>query len=166
MAQGQVVIKFKGSSGGSTTKSGINKNGNVKDAHSKLEKERVRLVSFATKKIIKGAQSILTDEIKYEINKYYDLTDNVQGQRNMNIAMNLTNKTIELGQAILSGTLVSGNIIGGIIAGTLDLVKQGVDIYQGYDKQNIKIRQMEEQLTYTRLRSGYSLTSGDKGENR
>lgn len=165
MSQGQVIIRFKGY-GQSAGKGGIKKSGRLLTPEEQKEKSRQRLTAYTTKKIISSVKAILNDEIKYEIDKYYSLTDNVQGQRTMNIAIHLTSKAMELGQAFTTGMIVSGNVIGGLVASGLDLIKQGVDIYQGYDKQNIKIRQMEEQLTYTRLRSGYSLTSGDKGENR
>lgn len=127
---------------------------------------------YAAKKIATTTKQLLIDEALYESNKFFDLTDNVQNQRNLNIAKTNIQRATSIIGSTVSGAMVGGNagpvgaIIGAVVGFVAGVAQKGVDIYQGYDQQNIDIRQREQQLSYTRQRVGYSLTVGSNGENR
>jgi hypothetical protein len=60
----------------------------------------------------------------------------------------------------------AGGVIGAIIGFGASIVKEGINIYQGYDKQQIEMAKKNAQLQYTRESLGYSLVGGEKGTNR
>lgn len=69
-----------------------------------------------------------------------------------------------MGTAIAGG-FVLGGIAGSVIALIGTTASLGIEIAQNYDQENIKLRQMNAQLEYSRMRAGYSLTSESIGEN-
>ena len=166
--EGKVEIVFSGGVG-KKGKGGVDKSGKVKSPKEKEEernaKLRQRWAARNVKKVASATQSMLLDIVEYEVDKNFMLSDNVQAQRDKAIIMGIMRRSFNFGKSVATGFSVGG-IWGAVIGGGISMIKYGVDIYQGYDKQNIKIAQLEEQLAYTRLRSGYALTSGDKGENR
>lgn len=169
MSSGSVTIYFKGGSGRGS-RSGINSNGSIKrpkidKEKEKLERLRQRMIARNVERVLKEGSAIILGIISYQMQKGYNLTDNVQAQRDRTIALNWTKKTFSLAQNIAFGASVGG-VWGAVISGSLSIIQNGISIYEGYDQQTIKIKQLNEQLEYTRLRAGYSLTSGDKGENR
>lgn len=100
----------------------------------------------------------------YEVNKYFNLHDDYIGQRNLTIAKNVLSKAVGMGTAIAGG-FVLGGVVGSAVALIGTTASLGIEIAQNYDQENIKIRQMNAQLEYSRLRAGYSLTSESIGEN-
>lgn len=141
-------------------------------AQKKLQEAKQAFISYGFNQVLNTTKSIARNEAVYEIYKYYNLTDNAQAERDMNIAMNIAGKTISLVESAIIGAQMGATLgpIGAAAGAAIGLVagvaKTAVDIYQGYDQQNIKIMQQEEQLKFNRSRAGYSLTAGDKGENR
>ena len=127
---------------------------------------------YAAKKIATTTKQLLIDEALYESNKFFDLTDNVQAKRNLNIAKTNIQRASSIIGSTVSGALVGagggpvGAVIGAVAGFVAGVGQQALSIYQGYDQQNIDIRQREEQLSYTRQKVGYSLTAGINGENR
>lgn len=109
--------------------------------------------------------SILLDEALYEQRKYYDLTDNVEGKRDLNIAVGLIHRGASIASATIIGAKTAG-VAGAVVGFSIGAIREGISIYQGYDQQNIQLRQLQTQLAYTRERAGYSLTSGSIGENK
>lgn len=169
--EGEVRVSFVyGGKGSGDNKTAINtKTGKQDDGESKL-KTSIRQASTynyvsSMRKLARGVQGILYDEAMYESEKFFDLTDNVQGKRNLNIAKQNIRRVASIGMSIYAGAK-TGGLVGAIVGGALGIGKLAVDIYQGYDQQNIAIKQREEQLSYTRQRVGYSLTVGTNGENR
>lgn len=100
----------------------------------------------------------------YEINKYFSLKDDYIGQRNMTVAKNIISKGVSMGTAIASGFAVGG-VVGGALAIVGSSVSLGVEIAQNYDQENVRLRQMNAQLEFSRQRAGYSLISESVGEN-
>lgn len=103
--------------------------------------------------------------VGYEINKWFTLTDDYIGQRNVTAAMNVINKAKSIGVTLAAGFMAAGPI-GLIVAAVGSAIDLGVGVSQNYDRQNIRIKQMNAQLEYQRQRAGYSLTSGRVGENK
>lgn len=111
---------------------------------------------YAKQDIMKVAQ--------YELSKYFNLRDDYIGQRNMNVAKNVISKTVGMGTAVAGGFMVGGPI-GATIAAVGTMATLGIEIAQNYDQENIRLRQMNAQLSYSRQRAGYSLTSDSIGED-
>lgn len=126
------------------------------------------LLSSSTAVLLHEAYNYAKQEVlqvaSYETNKYFNLHDDYIGQRNLTIAKNVISKGMGMATTIASGFMMGG-AIGGAIALVGTATALGVEIYQNYDQENIRIRQTNAQLAYSRMRSGYSLTSQSIGEN-
>lgn len=103
--------------------------------------------------------------VNYEINRELTLTDNYIGQRTLNNTIQVINKVRSVATSTVQGAMVGG-WVGAAIMAFVDIAGTGIDIYQNYDQESIKIKQMDAQLQFSRQRAGYSLTSGSRGENR
>lgn len=170
--QGQIKVIFtegQGKESGNNrtainTRTGKAKSKNQVQEHLKAN----NIVNHAYKNYVVGQAkkigSVVLSEVLYEINKYFDLTDNVEGKRDLHIAMGMINRVKNFAGQVVAGSYfgVPGAVIGFASAS----INEAISIYQGYDQQNIQIRQMNTQLEYTRERAGYSLTSGSIGENK
>lgn len=166
--QGEVIVRFKYGGDGEGNGTAIKKDGQSKATSQKQneqENDNSKLFTYAKNKVMQLSKNVLLSEALYESEKYFNLTDNVQGKRNLNIARQNVERVWGVAQDTIAGAK-AGGWIGAIIGFAVGLTELGVKIYQGYDQQSIKIRQMEEQLDYTRQRMGYSLTVGSNGENR
>ena len=166
--QGEVIVRFKYGGDGEGNGTAIKKDGQSKATSQKQneqENDNSKLFTYAKNKVMQLSKNVLLSEALYESEKYFNLTDNVQGKRNLNIARQNVERVWGIAQDTIAGAK-AGGLVGAIIGFTAGLTEAGVKIYQGYDQQSIKIRQMEEQLDYTRQRVGYSLTVGSNGENR
>lgn len=166
--QGEVIVRFKYGGEGNGNGTAIKKDGQskgVSQTANEEENDNSKLFTYAKNKVMQLAKNVLLSEALYESEKYFNLTDNVQGKRNLNIARQNVERVWGIAQDTIVGAK-AGGVVGAIIGFGVGLTELGVKIYQGYDQQSIKIRQMEEQLDYTRQRMGYSLTVGSNGENR
>lgn len=166
--EGTVKILFSSGKGKASGNNGTAINTKTGKSASPISSEQIdrqTIVSnYAFNKAKSVATSITKEWVFYEIDKYLDLTDNVQGQVNMKIAKSLVSKS-----ASALGTIIASSKFGwvGVTVATVGLgVKFGLDLYEGYNDQNIDIKRKNTQLDFTRQRVGYSLTSGDRGENR
>lgn len=173
MASGKVTIYFKNDGGQSDiTPSGVNKEGKVSKPSVKTNNVKNMFSSAITRRAINTAIGLVQQVVGYEIDKNYDLSDNVRAKRDKTIATTLVKRVAQNVNSAWAGVNLGsifgpvGAIIGGIVGGATDLTRQGIDIAHGYDKQSIEIAKANEQLTYSRLRSGYSLMVGSKGEER
>ena len=168
--EGEVVIRFEygGGNGATSNKTAINKDGQTSEktmTSNQNSEDNKKLFNYAKNQARALATQVLLNEAIYETEKYFTLTDNVQAKRDVGIASNVIKRVSNIGQATYFGATVGG-WVGAIIGAVVGVTKEGIDIYQGYDQQTIKLKQMSEQLEYTRQRVGYSLTAGVNGENR
>lgn len=171
--EGQIRVIFsEGSSKDSgNNKTAINTKTGENKSQEKVKKETTKtdLINHALNNYVIGqakkvGQTLLSEAL-YEANKYFDLTDNVEGKRNLNIAMGMVHR----GATVLTSTLIGakiGGVPGAVVGFVASSISEAINIYQGYDPQNIQLRQLNTQLEYTRERAGYSLTSGSIGENK
>lgn len=121
--------------------------------------------SVLTNQVFESLKKTLLTEAKYQVNKYFSTRDDYIGQRNYNAAMSMANMVVGLGSSVLAGFMVGGPV-GAIVAGATSVLSTAVSVYNTLDAQNLKVDQMNAQLSFTRQRSGYSLTSGSTGENK
>lgn len=171
--EGQIRVIFsEGTSKDSgNNKTAINTKTGERKSQEKVKKENTKtdLVNHALNNYVIGqakkvGQTLLSEAL-YEVNKYFDLTDNVEGKRNLNIAIGMAHR----GTTVLSSTLIGaqiGGVPGAVVGFVASSISEAINVYQGYDQQNIQLRQLNTQLEYTRERAGYSLTSGSIGENK
>lgn len=171
--EGQIRVIFsEGSSKDSgNNKTAINTKTGENKSQEKVKKETTKtdLINHALNNYVIGqakkvGQTLLSEAL-YEANKYFDLTDNVEGKRNLNIAVGMVHR----GATVLTSTLIGakiGGVPGAVVGFVASSISEAINIYQGYDPQNIQLRQLNTQLEYTRERAGYSLTSGSIGENK
>lgn len=172
--EGQIKVIFtEGSSKNSgNNRTSINTKTGATKSQEEIEKQTTTASSLANHAInalvistAKKVVGIALNEALYEVNKYFTLTDNVEAKRDLNIALGLIRRSGRLAKTTLAGA-IQGGIPGAVIGFGLGFAGEVVSVYQGYDQQNIQIRQLETQLEYTRERAGYSLTSGSIGENK
>lgn len=123
-----------------------------------------KMAALLLHEAFKYAKQEVTQIASYEVNKYFNLRDDYIGQRNLTVAKNVISKAVGMGTAIAGG-FVLGGVVGSAIALIGTTASLGIEIAQNYDQENIKLRQMNAQLEYSRLRAGYSLTSESIGEN-
>ena len=142
------------------------------DVTGKNEVEKTKrsdLETAAITTVIQRAWSSLKEmaasQIKFQVNRYFNITDNYLGQQSLNICLNVANKVKNVGESIIGGAIVAG-APGAIIMTAVEAGKLGLEIYQNYSEQNLQLRKMDAQLDYNRQRAGYSLTVGTQGENR
>ena len=142
-------------------KTGVNgaSEGNTKDIFG------TATISYLTNKGVSYLENVLVGEVKYQINRYFSLTDNYLGQQDLRIALSVLNKI----GGIVSSTIMAGSVAGpagAIITLIGSLTTTAQSIYHNYDQQIIQLAKMNAQLEFNRERSGYSLTAGSRGENK
>lgn len=126
------------------------------------------LLTSAAKQI----KSITVDEVMYQLHKYYELSDNYLGRQNMDISLDIINKAWNIGTSMVFGAKLgskagwAGAIVGAAIAGGISAIQLSQQVSHNYEQQNIRLTQMDAQLSFNRQRAGYSLTAGSIGENR
>ena len=131
------------------------------------------LSSWLIHKALNEAEAQLKSAVDYEFSKYYSTHDDYIGQRNYEIAKANINIAVSVGTSIYSGAAMGASIggpVGAAVGAVASAVASGVNLAIQYNRameqQQLKIDQMNAQLSYTRQRSGYSLTSGSIGENK
>lgn len=114
---------------------------------------------------LESAKQDINRIVSYEIQKNFNLTDNYIGERNLNNAKQVVSRASKIGVSIATG-FATGGIVGAIVVAGLEAISLGIDTYQNQENQNIKLRQNDLQLSFSRQRSGYSLISNSIGENK
>lgn len=162
--QGEVKIVFK-TNAKLGSKTNVSNEGKISLFNGSGDDTKDRFNAYAIKTVVNAVKTIVINEVEYETKKYYDLTDNVRAQKNRQIALGVIDRVGNVVSSTASG-FIAGGIIGAIIGFGASLVKEGINIYQGYDKQEIEMAKKNAQLQYTRESLGYSLVGGEKGTNR
>lgn len=162
--QGEVKIVFK-TNAKLGSKTNVSSEGKISLFNGNEDSTSDRFNAYAVKSVINVVKTTVLNEVDYEMKKYYDLTDNVRAQKNRQIAMGVVQRVGNIVSTTASG-FIAGGVVGAIIGFGASLVKEGINIYQGYDKQEIEMAKKNAQLQYTRESLGYSLVGGEKGMNR
>ena len=128
----------------------------------KKNTSKIEQAAFTTlvQGVAKNLKGIIVDEVKYQLVKNFELTDNYIGLQNMNIALNIGGKAFSYAAAIA----VSGPA--GAAFAISDMIRTSQSMSHNYYEQKIRIAKMDAQLQFNRERAGYSLTAGSRGENR
>lgn len=132
------------------------------DAKNDTDRSIKEIIAISTlRKIGVEAKEVAT----YAINRQFTLTDDYIGQRNMGIALSILNKGESLAMAAFTGFVLAGPV-GAAIAGAVSAASTGIQVWENYDQQSIKLRQLDAQLSYSRIRAGYAVVAGSIGEDR
>ena len=177
--QGEVRIKITQTSTQGDNKTAINsKTAEVKNTtdEAKVSDNKTIVASALVANIARNVASQAKNEALYDLNKYFSLTDDFEGKRDLNIAMSIASQAISLGASIWAGAKLGaglgslsgpiGTAIGAVTGAALSIGGTAISAYQRYNQQDIEIAQINKQLAYTRQRVGYSLISGSVGENK
>ena len=174
----KITITYISEDGGGKT--AINENNGTTESPTETQTKNSEALSranqsvftYSVQRVSSAAKQLIINEARYEIDKYVDLTDNVQAKRDIAIATSLVGQATNVASGIASGAIagsalgIGGAVAGGLIGLAITGINFLVDVYQRYDQENIQLTKMQYQLEYTRQRSGYSLTATEKGENR
>lgn len=143
------------------------------EAKSETKSAAQNLSSWLVHKALNEAESQLKSAVDYEFSMYYSTHDDYIGQRNYEIAKANINLAVSVGTSLYSGAAMGASVggpVGAAVGLAASAVSTGVNLALQYsramEQQQLKINQMNAQLSYTRQRSGYSLTSGSIGEDR
>lgn len=169
MARVDIYIHHAGGSDG--TQTSTVKNTAAMGSSAKLNTQAKKMITKgATAAVIavqaaeKVAKEII-DYADYMFQRHMKLNDDYIGQRNYTAVKNIVGRAGSVVTAIGSG-FATGGPAGAVIAGLISVAAIGVDITQNYQQQTDNIQKMELNLSFNRMRSGYSLTSGSIGEDR
>lgn len=159
--QGEVIIRFEsGGKSGGNNKTAINtKNG--KKENTKKDRVSNALISG----VLLKSSRIAYNEALYQMKRHFDLTDDVRGRRNLNIANTLVKKAGTLGLSIGFG-FVAGGVVGAVVSGVSTMASQFLTSTHDIMEQDIEVKKTQAQLEYSRQKVGYSLSAGLNGENR
>lgn len=167
--QREIVITIKNETGGSVREES-QQVAQGQEINSDLTRE-VAGISIMANKMFDNAVQMTKNIAMYQIERKFALTDDYIGQRNFNVAR----ATIGLAAGFIQSTASSaaigatfgpaGAIIGAVIGAGIDIAQNVISAAQTIDQQNINIAQINNQLSYSRQRAGFSLTSGSIGEN-
>ena len=128
-----------------------------------------QISSIVNKVVLKSVAKNVAQDIYnmaiYHYEKEWSLTDDYQSQRTCTIALNIIGRSMSIAANAFIGFSVGGPV-GLAIATVSSAVDLGFDIYKNLDQQNIRIKQMSEQLEYTRIRVGYSTKAESIGEGK
>ena len=107
-----------------------------------------------------NAKSVIKNEAKYEIGKYFSLTENYAMQQDIDNALIAISKVAEFGSSILSGIVVGsaggvgGALVGAIVGAVADIAQNSVQIYQRFDQQNRQLATANVQSQFQAVRMG------------
>ena len=168
-----ITIRAKGEAKAEDSAKKANPEEKNQEAKGEAKSAAQNLSSWLIHRALNEAASQLKSAVDYEFSKYYTTHDDYIGQRNYEIAKAQINLAVSVGTSLYSG-MSMGASIGGPVGAAVGLaasaVSSGVNLALQYsramEQQQLKIDQMNAQLSYTRQRSGYSLTSGSIGENK
>ena len=157
---GEIVIRIVADDGeGKTDATG------QKEVDEKQKDLETAAVTTALQKAAKQLIRIGVGEALYQQNVYYSLTDDYQSEQNLNIAKSIISKTASTAiTAIALGSKFGP--VGAAIGVSVAVVSTGLDIFHNYQQEMMNDSKRDRQLEFQRVRAGYSLTAGSRGENR
>jgi len=132
------------------------------------------LTSVMVNQAFQYVKGIVAQVANYEVNKYYSLRDNYEGQQDYNNAMSMIGFVVQSANTIFSTAQMGfsvggpiGAIVGAVVATAFAGITKGIDVYQTLDAQGIQIAQAGAQQVFSVYRSGNNraLTNNSIGEN-
>ena len=169
--EGEIIVRIKDESNIEKGNNGtaINtKTGKVKtDLQSSESGEAnagILVASVLANQVYERTKQTVINEAMYQINKHFELTDDFEGKRDLNIALSVIGRTKNLATSTLAGAKLGsaggpiGTVVGAVVGFSLGAIGEAVSIYHKFDEQDRANALRDAQLDYTRQRAGYSLT--------
>ena len=168
--QREIIITIKNDTGGSIKEESANPSSeSPSGSDGDLDRE-VAGISIMANTAFNGAIEITKNVLWYNYEKHLSLADDYIGQRNLAITRAKVSVATSFVSATATGAAVGfkvgggvGALVGALIGGgtnaIMPIANAQIELYQ----QNIRIQQMDAQLSYTRQRTGFSLNSGSIG---
>lgn len=171
--EGEIIIRIvetnEGAGGGGGTDKPKKEKKEKRPSKKKSVKENNDVSTALTTSVIQHAAkrllSIGINEVNYQIDKYLMLHDNYIAQQTKAHAEVLSSTVDTIAKSIAGGFMTGGPIGALIMAGVEGAhLEQKIRIAR--EKEEMKIKEIENQLQFNRQRAGFSLTAGPTGENR
>ena len=165
-----ITLKLDQGTNGEKTEEAVDTSGavekNDKDSTAKA------LATYAVTETIGVVGSEVVNWAMYQWDRQLNLADDYIGQRNKSFALEqigrATNVAASVRDFAIRGAIVGGPT-GAVVGAALGVAVSGAGIIrsniQGMDQQNIRLRQIDAQLGYTRQRAGWSLEAASIGED-
>lgn len=157
--KGEVVVRIIDETKQGDNKTAINtKTGKNKQDVDKEENRDFSLeMSVVVNQAYNYAKNAVISQAQYQITKHFNMTDDFEGQRDLNITLGIANKMKNIALTTLAGAQVGG-VPGAIVGFVGSVGMEALSVYQRYDEQARSNALKRAQLDYTRQRAGYSLT--------
>ena len=169
--EGEIIVRIKDESNIEKGNNGtaINtKTGKIRTDTQSSESEEanagILVASVLVNQAYERTKQVVINEAMYQINKHFELTDDFEGKRDLNIALSIVGRTKNLATSTLAGAKLGsaggpiGTVIGAVVGFSLGAVGDVISTYHKFDEQNRINALRDAQLEYTRQRAGYSLT--------
>lgn len=130
------------------------------------------IAAYAAVQMLQLVASEVTAWADFYWNKELTLTDDYIAQREKNIATTHVNRVTSyvntIGNSAMQGAMIGGTagaVVGAII-GTVSVISNVVrSNEQGQQQQDLQIKQLDAQLSFTRSRAGWSTHAASIGED-
>lgn len=168
--EGEIIVRIKDESNIEKGNNGtaINtKTGKIRTDLQGNESEGVNagilVASVLVNQVYERTKQIVIDEAMYQINKHFELADDFEGKRDLNIALSVVGKAKNLATSTQAGATLGsaggpiGTVVGAVVGFSLGVIGEVVSIYHKFDEQDRANALRDAQLDYTRQRAGYSL---------
>lgn len=154
---GEIVIKIVSEGEGTT---------NIPSEPKEINEKDTNLIASALALYNQGKKygAMILDVAEYQVNKQFNLKDDVESKRDIAVASSIVKKISNVALSIWAGAKIGG-IGGGISAGLISVGGEILDAYKGYDQQDLNLKQQAKQLEYVRERAGYSTQGNSRGTN-
>ena len=130
------------------------------------------ITAYIAAQVSKMIANEVIDWAEYFWNKELTLNDDYVGQRNKRIALTqisrATNVVTTVGSMASSGAAIGrgwGALAGAIVGVVVSAVNSVRSNVQGWDQQQLQLRQLDAGLKFTRSRAGWSLQAASIGED-
>lgn len=126
-------------------------------------KKALPAVAFASQAFSYAKQAVIS-QAKYQLNRYFAMTDDYQGKQDISNALSLIGTGMSIATATYAGFLMGG-AVGAAIGFVGSVGNTLLQAHRIVATQDYQIRQSNAQLAYTMSRRGASLQNGSIGEN-
>ena len=153
MAQGSIVVEFKADygEGGNTAindQTGETKSPQKvqKDNSEAQKKAEMAFYTTSLQSLVNLAVNTTKSEALYWINRSFNLRDDVEGARDMNIALNVASKVWGIGQATVSGAMAGavfgpvGAAVGAGLGFTMSSIGTVTSTLHGYVEEDTNLK--------------------------
>lgn len=173
-----IILKSELSDGAKSEKTRQNEGtdgSNVEDVElteeDKNEVAKKIAISSMAMKAVNQAVNIASKQAQWQVNRNFALNDDYIGERNLQIAKGYVDIIAQDAGTIASWTMAGakagpwGAVAGFAIGTGVAIGNRIMSVTRNLQDQQLRIDQMDAELSFNRQRAGFSLNSGSIGEN-